>query len=173
MFFILPLQHEILLHPEHFGPTLKTTLKNKLHEEVEGTCQGRHGFIIAVQRVIDISDGRILPGRGHALFVIKYKALVFRPFVGEVVDAIVSGVIEAGIVAEVGPLSVFISNHWIPDNFVFDRSSHPPRYKSKDESESIQADDSIRLRIGAVRIEANEIHATGNLADNYLGVILS
>lgn len=54
----------------------------------------RHGFIIAVQKVIDISDGRILPGRAHALYVIKYKALVFRPFVGEVVDAIVSGVIE-------------------------------------------------------------------------------
>lgn len=35
------LTHEILLHPEHFGPHMQEIVKNRVYEEVEGTCQGR------------------------------------------------------------------------------------------------------------------------------------
>ena len=54
----------------------------------------RHGYIIAVYRVVSIGEGKILPNRGQVLYPIVYKALVFRPFVGEVLDAIVTSVTE-------------------------------------------------------------------------------
>lgn len=34
----------------------------------------------------------IQPGRGFVLYPVKYKAIVFRPFKGEVVDAVVTQV---------------------------------------------------------------------------------
>ena len=48
---------------------------------------------------------------GFAVFPIEYKAIVFRPFHREVLDAVVSHVAAVGLMAEVGPLEVFISQH--------------------------------------------------------------
>ena len=78
MFYHLSLEHEILLHPRYFGPSLLNTVKQKLFSEVEGTCSGKYGFIVAVTTIDSIGSGYIQPGRGFVLYPIKYKAIVFR-----------------------------------------------------------------------------------------------
>lgn len=52
----------------------------------------RHGFVIAVTTIDNIGLGMLQPGRGVALYPVKYKAIVFRPFKGEILDAIVTQV---------------------------------------------------------------------------------
>ena len=67
-------------------------IENRLHQDVEGTCSGRNGHIIAVQNMEKVSKGKVLPGLGLAEFEVNYHALVFKPYKGEVVDGIVSTV---------------------------------------------------------------------------------
>ena len=62
MFFLLTLDHHVLLSPQFFGSGIQDIVKKKLFEEVEGTCVGTHGFIIQVTKVVKIEKGRILPG---------------------------------------------------------------------------------------------------------------
>ncbi|KAA0190890.1 hypothetical protein HAZT_HAZT005250 [Hyalella azteca] len=120
----ISLEHEILLHPRYFGPMLSDTVRQMLFTEVEGTCTGkstfhsnyslnspRYGFVIAVTTIDDIGSGMVQPGRGFVLYPIKYKAIVFRPFKGEVLDAIVSQVNKIGLFCEIGPMQCFISRH--------------------------------------------------------------
>ena len=64
MFYIISLEHEVLLHPRYFGPKLIETVKQKLFTEVEGTCTGKYGFIVAVTNIDSIGSGVILPSRG-------------------------------------------------------------------------------------------------------------
>jgi DNA-directed RNA polymerase subunit E'/Rpb7 len=52
----------------------------------------RYGFVIAVTTIDNIGDGLIQPGRGFVVYPVKYKAIVFRPFKGEVLDAVVTQV---------------------------------------------------------------------------------
>lgn len=96
-----------MLHPQYFGPQLLEKVKTKLYTEVEGTCTGksetnvfkpiadliekcfRYGFVIAVTTIDSIGAGLILPGQGYVVYPVKYKAIVFRPFKGEVLDAVV------------------------------------------------------------------------------------
>merc|ERR1712131_290051 len=94
-----------------------------------------------------IGDGEILSGRGFCRFPIKYKAIVFRPFKGEVVDGVVTQVNKVGLMVDVGPMGCFISRHSIPSDMEFDPDSNPPCYKTKDEDSVIQQDDEIRLKI--------------------------
>ena len=54
----------------------------------------RNGHIVTVLEIIKVGEGRILPGRGHVLFTVIYKSLMFRPMVNEVVDAIVVAVLQ-------------------------------------------------------------------------------
>jgi DNA-directed RNA polymerase II subunit RPB7 len=92
MFFIKELTHTILLHPSYFGPRMLNFLESKLYADVEGTCSGSFGYIIAVVSILDIGKGMVLSGSGQAEFITRYRAIVFKPFKGEVVDGVVSNV---------------------------------------------------------------------------------
>ena len=70
-------------------------LETKLYADVEGTCSGQFGYIIAVVSVLDVGKGMVLPGSGQAEFVTRYRAIVFKPFKGEVVDGVVNNVTKA------------------------------------------------------------------------------
>ena len=52
----------------------------------------RYGFVIAVTTIDNIGAGIIQPSRGFVVYPVKYKAIVFRPFKGEVLDAVVTQV---------------------------------------------------------------------------------
>ena len=171
MFYLISLEHEVLLHPRYFGPKLIETVKQKLFTEVEGTCSGKYGFIVAVTDIESIGSGVILPSRGFVQYPIKYKAIVYKPFKGEVADGTVTQVNKAGIFTEVGPMTCFISRFSISGDMEFDPESTPPCYKSASEDTVIQQDDEIRLKIVGTRVEANDIFAIGTLHDDYLGMI--
>lgn len=69
-------------------------IEAKLHSDVQGTCTGKYGFIIAVLEIIDVGPGIVLPGNGQAEFQTRYKAIVFKPFKGEVLDGVVTNVLR-------------------------------------------------------------------------------
>ncbi|EDW15679.2 uncharacterized protein Dmoj_GI22645 [Drosophila mojavensis] len=171
MFYHISLEHEILLHPRYFGPQLLETVKQKLYSEVEGTCTGKYGFVIAVTTIDLIGSGVIQPGQGFVVYPVKYKAIVFRPFKGEVLDAVVKQINKVGMFAEIGPLSCFISHHSIPADMQFCPNGNPPCYKSKDEDVVISGEDKIRLKIVGTRVDATGIFAIGTLMDDYLGLV--
>ena len=58
----------------------------------------------------------------------RFNAIVFRPFKGEVFDAVVTIVNKLGFFAQVGPLQVFVSKHLIPSDMKFDPQSQPAAY---------------------------------------------
>lgn len=172
MFFLKELSHKIQLHPECFGPELQTHLKDRLYRDVEGTCSGRFGYIITVLSLKQISHGSIIDGVGSAEFTIKYQAILFKPFKGEVLDAVVTTVNKMGFFAEVGPLNIFVSNHLIPSEFTFDPNVTAPCYVGEEGiNQRIAKDELVRLRIIGTRIDATEIFAIGTLKEDYLGLI--
>nr|GMD73342.1 pentatricopeptide repeat-containing protein At3g46790, chloroplastic [Ipomoea batatas] len=109
------------LHPRHFGRDLRDKLVSKLMKDVEGTCSGRHGFIVAITGIESVGKGLIRDGTGFVTFPVKYQCVVFRPFKGEILEAVVTMVNKMGFFAEAGPVQIFVSNHvssllvWITD----------------------------------------------------------
>ncbi|KAJ3228035.1 DNA-directed RNA polymerase II subunit [Clydaea vesicula] len=114
MFFAKDLYHTIALHPSYFGPKMKEYLVKRLHEEVEGTCSGRYGYVVAIIKVLEVGKGVLQHTTGSAEFKIHYQAVVFKPFKNQVVDGVVTTV-----------------NKLIPDYMKFDPNSNPPAYISE------------------------------------------
>jgi DNA-directed RNA polymerase subunit E'/Rpb7 len=85
MFFLHNLERRVTLHPSYFGRNMHELVTTKLVKDVEGTCAGDY-YIIAIMDTFDVSEGRILPGSGLAEFTVGYRAVVWRPFKGEVVS---------------------------------------------------------------------------------------
>ena len=97
----MELEKDIVLHPKYFGPRLKQRLTEKLYNEVEGTCSGERGYIVAVTSLNEdnISRGKLMAGKGLVTYHVQYNAVVFRPVKGEVMDAVVTVVNKVGRVA--------------------------------------------------------------------------
>ena len=97
--------------PRFLGPKLKTTLIQRLRSEVEGTCSGKHGYIVAITAVDSLGEGMIIENKGLTVFKVSYKAIVFRPFKGEVVDAVVTAVNKVGRIDFIAILLLLIQFH--------------------------------------------------------------
>lgn len=64
--------------------------------------------MIAVTTIDNIGAGFIQPSRGFVVYPVKYKAIVFRPFKGEVLDAVVTQVNKVSIyIVTVNPKNSF------------------------------------------------------------------
>jgi DNA-directed RNA polymerase II subunit RPB7 len=96
------LSHTIQLPPIYFGRNIRVELARRLHEDVEGTCNGRVGYIVSVLEVVSITPGKLLPGSGSAEFKVEYQAIVFKPFKNQVMDAVVSTVNKASLMSLIG-----------------------------------------------------------------------
>ncbi|RZC65428.1 hypothetical protein C5167_009113 [Papaver somniferum] len=117
---------------------------------------GRHGFVVAITGVDNVGKGLIRDGTGFVTFPVKYQCVVFRPFKGEILEAVVTMVNKMGFFAEAGPVQIFVSNHLIPDDMEF-QSGDIPNYTTSDGSVKIQKDSEVRLKIIGTRVDATEI----------------
>ncbi|KAJ6172609.1 hypothetical protein N7470_001676 [Penicillium chermesinum] len=151
MFFLKEEAKVITLHPSYFGPNMREYLIARLNEEEEGTCTGDH-FVICVMDMVDIGEGRVIPSSGHAEYTIKYRAIIWKPFRGETVDAIVTSVKPTGIFTLAGPLSVFIARKY---------TDHADQV--------IEKGTSLRLKILGVKPDVAAINAIGTIKEDFLG----
>jgi DNA-directed RNA polymerase II subunit RPB7 len=169
MFFLKEETKIVSLHPSYFGPNVKEYLVNRLNEEEEGRCTGDH-FVICVMDMMDIGEGRVIPGSGHAEYTIKYRAIIWKPFRGETVDAIVSSVKPTGIFTYAGPLSVFIARKNIPSDIKWEPNTVPPQYTDHAD-QVIEKGTSLRLKILGVKPDVAAINAIGTIKEDYLGTL--
>ena len=159
MFFLKQLSRDLLLHPMHFGPKLHDIIRLRLIEEVEGTSMGKYGYVITVTEVRDedIGKGVIQDNSGFVCFNIRYRAILFRPFKNQVLDAVVTVVNQLGFFADVGPLQVFVSRHAMPTdlNNGYDHESNA--WISDDREVEIRKGCGVRLKIMGVSVDVTEI----------------
>eukprot|EP00884_Botryococcus_braunii_P017089 jgi/Botrbrau1/4063/Bobra.152_3s0019.1 len=172
MFYHLTLKKELEIPPRHFGPKLRSVIEEKLKSEVEGTCSGQYGYLICVTHVVGIGKGWIRPGVGSANFTIHYNCVVFRPFKGEVIDAVVTSVNKVGFFAEAGPLQLFVSNHLIPEDYEF-KGLPEPSFMSSDESVKIATGTEVRVRVVGSRMDATNIFCVATIKDDFLGALVA
>jgi DNA-directed RNA polymerase subunit E'/Rpb7 len=84
MFFLKELEKTIQLHPSYFGPLIRSHIHKELLQKEEGSSTGKY-TIVCILDSFDISDGQVMPGSGSAEYTVHYKAIVWRPYKGEVV----------------------------------------------------------------------------------------
>ena len=112
MFFVVKMHLNLLLKPEALGPSWQQELRSRLFQQVEGTCDGKTGYIIAITDILDYGSGMIKEeARGQVTFNVEFEAIVMKPVKNEVMDAVVTQVGKLGFFAEVGPLECFVSHH--------------------------------------------------------------
>ncbi|KAK4985562.1 hypothetical protein LTR28_010400 [Elasticomyces elasticus] len=167
MFFLHELEETIPLHPSYFDKDMSVYISNELHRLVEGKNHG-HFFTICVMDSFEVSEARVLPGTGMAEFTVHYRAIVWRPFRGEVCDGVVNNVLPSGFFVQVGPLLCFVSRSAIPSEIKFDGNATPPQF-TDNADQVIESGTHIRIKLTGIRSEVQDMFAIATIKEDYLG----
>jgi DNA-directed RNA polymerase II subunit RPB7 len=166
-------EDRLQLHPKFFGKKIAQHITEQLRLQVEGKCTGRFGWTIAVANVEDLSRGLLDQESGYAHYDVKYNALVFNPFVNEVLPAVVTSITAQGIFVNAGPCEMMIFQTYIPETYqYYDPPDGMPCYIARYENEPdsrIEVDTSIRVRVVTIKRAADKITVLAAIDADYLG----
>lgn len=97
------------MQPQAIGKNYVEQVENMLRNEIEGHCIPGVGFIVTLIQILQRKKGMVQPGTGHVKVPVQYRALVFKPLTGEVMDTIITECLPLGIMCTCGPLKCFVT----------------------------------------------------------------
>ena len=176
MFFVLTLSKNLVVTPEYLGPNLYFHIIDVLKRTVEGSCSPRYGYLLKVLKMGEIGEGKVKDGAGDVVFQVTYRALVFMPYPGEVLDAVITEASALGFFADAGPMRLFVSAQSnISLDYRFDQHAKPLAgwVNTEDIGVRLEAGKTVRVRLNGMQVETNEIYGVCTIAEDFLGPVVA
>lgn len=109
---------------------------------------------------------------GDVLYPVRYTAIVFMPYTGEVLDVIVTEATELGFFAQAGPLKLCVAKENMFREYQYDNKGSSPSWISgEDPALRIERNSKCRVKLVGTKVDENEIFAIGTIVEDYLGPI--
>jgi DNA-directed RNA polymerase subunit E' len=102
MFYLSEVQDYVRVEPRLFGlPTLKA-VDQQLREIYADYYDKELGKVISVIRVLEVGEGVIIPGDGAAYYKTRFKLLIWKPEMHELVYGVISEITNFGAFINLG-----------------------------------------------------------------------
>ena len=108
MFYLSEIQDHVRVEPKLFGLPTMEAVEQQLKEIYTDYYEKEIGKIITVLEVLEVGDGVIIPGDGAAYYNTRFKLLVWKPEMHELVYGIVSEITNFGAFINIGALKGMI-----------------------------------------------------------------
>lgn len=149
MFILLELSDLIRISPQNFNLATPTALKDEIHIKYSNKVISNLGLGISVWDILEIKDGMLKPGDGGSYVDVRFRLIVWKPFIGEVLCGWVAECTAEGIKVRME----FFDDIFIPKNYLFENSTFKPAEKAwvwqPDEETELYIDvnEMIRFRV--------------------------
>jgi DNA-directed RNA polymerase subunit E' len=118
MFYLTEVEDYIRVEPKLFGlPTIESVEK-QLKETYADYYDKDIGRVIAIIEVLEVGEGVIIPGDGAAYYRSRFKLLVWKPELQELVYGIVSEITNFGAFMDLGVMKGMIHISQTMDDYV-------------------------------------------------------
>ncbi|KAF1981431.1 hypothetical protein K402DRAFT_235485 [Aulographum hederae CBS 113979] len=109
MFNIAVIEDLVEIPPVEFTRKTRDVVEDQINAKYCNKIVQNVGLCIRFYDLLTASDGLITPGKGTVHVIVKFRLLVFRPHIGEILE---------GTIAENGPEGIFIHVNFFIDIFV-------------------------------------------------------
>ncbi len=148
MFYEIEAKGYIRVPPTSFKENTNKAVLERLNKDFENFVSRDLGIVIGVTEVLNIKEGIIIPGDGAAYYDTRFKILIFRPELQEIVLGNISEITEFGAFMSIGPIDGMIHISQTMDDYVsFSKSNALIGKQSK---KTLKPKDVCRARIIAV-----------------------
>jgi len=172
MYFMAKLSIHLMVEPKYCGPGYHRHVEKTLREKFDATLIERVGWVVAVKsagNAVFIGSAKCQDGTGMLLVPVGFEALMYKPYKNEVLDCQVTEVVQVGVFAEAGPLTVFVSKDNMKKGWSYQGSDDEPLFTSEDNAEVIKKSTTIRVKLLGTKEEENRLFAVATLNEALLG----
>ncbi|CAG9540757.1 unnamed protein product [Cercopithifilaria johnstoni] len=121
MFVLALLEDTVQIKPHQFGEPFEPMLMKRLDEQFANKIVPGLGLCIIIYDLVDVGVSYILPGDGSTHTKVKFRSVVFRPFIDEVIEAkVLSSNTEGLMLSVIFFEDIFIPAHRLPQPSVFE-----------------------------------------------------
>jgi DNA-directed RNA polymerase subunit E' len=103
MFYLLEVEDHVRVEPRHFGLPTKEAVEKQLNESYIGKVSKELGHLISVISAEVVDDGIIIPGDGAPFYKSRFKLLVWKPELHELVYGTINEITSFGAFIQIGP----------------------------------------------------------------------
>lgn len=155
MFYITEVEDYIRVEPKLFGLPTMESVDRQLKETYSDFYDKEIGKVISVIEVLEVGEGVLIPGDGAAYYRSRFKLLVWKPELQELVFGIVSEITTFGAFIDLGVIKGMIHISQTMDDYVsFSKSNTLVGKASK---RSLKQGDLCIARIVAVSHKGGEL----------------
>jgi DNA-directed RNA polymerase subunit E' len=124
MFYLIEVEDYIRVEPKLFGlPTLESVDK-QLKETYADYYDKDIGRVISIIEVLEVGEGVLIPGDGATYYRSRFKLLVWKPELQELVYGVVSEITNFGAFMDLGAMKGMIHISQTMDDYVsFNKSN--------------------------------------------------
>lgn len=116
MFILSVLSDLIRIPPHTFNVPIHEALKNEIHQKYSNKVLANVGLVLSLWDILDIKEGLLRPGDGASYVEVKFRIIVWKPFIGEVVEGTVNDCTLEGIKVKLE----FFDDIFIPQKMLFE-----------------------------------------------------
>lgn len=145
----------VRIPPEKLGDEVKGAVAEALEDKLEGRIDKTIGAIVAIIKVVDVGEGRILVGDGAVYYKTTFDAVVYKPEMQEIIEGKIVEIVEFGAFVSMGPVDGLLHVSQIADDY-FSYDEKNARLIGKESAKALVEGDCIRARIVAVSLNELE-----------------
>lgn len=156
MYAMVKVEDTVRILPEDFGEDLDKVIEEIVQDAFEGSMRKDYGLIVVADNIRPVGDGQIIHGDGAMYQKVEFDALMFKPELQEVLDAVVCEIVEFGAFCHIGPLDALIHMSQIMNDYV-EVDSENEIITGKEKKQQLKTGDPVRARV--VSVSLNELSA--------------
>jgi len=118
MFYIVEVEDYVRVEPKLFGLETSDAVAKQLQEIYKSYHDKEIGEVIGIISVLEVGDGVIIPGDGAAYYNSKFKLLVWKPELQELVFGLVEEITNFGAFMNLGVMKGMIHISQTMDDYV-------------------------------------------------------
>ena len=118
MFYIVEVEDYVRVEPKLFGLKTSDAVAKQLQETYSNYHDKEIGEVVGVISVLEVGDGIIIPGDGAAYYNSRFKLIVWKPELQELVFGIVDEITNFGAFMNLGVMKGMIHISQTMDDYV-------------------------------------------------------
>ncbi len=118
MFYLTEVEDYIRVEPRLFGLPTAEAVDKQLRETYENSYDKELGKVVSIIEVLEVGEGVIIPGDGAAYYRSRFKLLIWKPELQELVYGIVSEITTFGAFIDMGVMRGMIHISQTMDDYV-------------------------------------------------------
>lgn len=154
MFYLTEVEDYVRVAPKLFGMPTQEAVEQQLRETYTDYYDKELGQSVAVIEVINVGEGVIIPGDGAAYYNSKFKLLVWKPELQELVFGEIAEITNFGAFIDMGVMRGMIHISQTMDDFV--SFSKTNTLSGKASKRSLKQGDLCLARVVAISHKGDE-----------------